>query len=136
MLFTVPSTGGFKENHTLLWFSKLLQKNPRNKKTQKDSSLCQKSRLKMPFKNSISGKERGSNPSLLCKSLISFQVGQVCRAHEEEVRRPFFVTNILSSKVNSGLAGPLPTLHHTLLVRKVLGMYTLKKMYLVRKICR
>jgi hypothetical protein len=72
-------------------------------------------------------RKRGSNPSLLCKSLISFQVGEVCRAHEEEVRRPFFVTNILSSKVNSGLAGPLPTLHHTLLVRKVLGMYTLKK---------
>jgi hypothetical protein len=49
MLSTVPSTGGFKENHALLWFSKSLQKR------QEKSSL---------FMNSIlqNGKNAGKKP--------------------------------------------------------------------------
>ncbi len=65
----------YKENHTLLWFLKSLQKSPQNKKTRvnswiawkneggnqtktcawEDSSYAQKPRLKMLIKNSISG---------------------------------------------------------------------------------
>jgi hypothetical protein len=64
MLFTVPSTGGFKENHTVLFFSGF--KNPHKKihetrklesqklKSEKPRVYAQKPQQKMSFKNSIS----------------------------------------------------------------------------------
>jgi hypothetical protein len=60
MLFKVPSTGGFKNNILFDGF-KNQKKIRETSKVEKTRVYAQKPRLKMPFKNSISGLDDSNN---------------------------------------------------------------------------